>query len=247
MSVSLEFLGTGDAFASGGRFHTCHLVRSAEVCALIDCGAAAPVALQQRGVAQTAITHIVLSHLHGDHFAGVPFLLLDAAFNRPRERPLVVAGPAGVRARVIDTLDLLFPGLGETVPPRVPHRFIELAEREQADLGGITVTPLPVVHESGAPSYGLRIEVAGRLLAYSGDTEWTPVLGEVAAGADLFVCECFGWSEPVPAHLTHDLLVAHAGELRCSRMYLTHLGPEMLAHRDQARWPCASDGLRLTI
>jgi ribonuclease BN (tRNA processing enzyme) len=247
MSVSLEFLGTGDAFASGGRFHTCHLVRSANVCALIDCGAGAPVALQQRGIPQPEITHVVLSHLHGDHFAGVPFLLLDAAFNRSRERPLTIAGPPGVRARVIDTLELFFPGLGATVPSRVPHEFVELRERDRKDLGDFSVTPLAVLHESGAPSYGLRVEIGGRLLAYSGDTEWTPVLGEIAAGADLFVCECFGWTTPVPAHLTHDVLVAHANELRCQRMYLTHLGPDMLAHRDRARWPCASDGLRLTI
>jgi ribonuclease BN (tRNA processing enzyme) len=247
MSVSFEFLGTGDAFASGGRFSTCHLVRSPDICALIDCGAAAPVALQRRGVSQPDITHVVLSHLHGDHFAGVPFLLLDAAFNRPRDHPLLIAGPPGTRARVIDTLDLLFPGMGQTVPPLVPHGFVELAERERRDLDGIAVTPLPVLHESGAPSYALRIEVAGRLLAYSGDTEWTPALGEAAAGADLFVCECFGWTVPVPSHLTHDVLVAHADELQCQRMYLTHLGPDMLAHRDDARWPCASDGLRVTI
>jgi ribonuclease BN (tRNA processing enzyme) len=247
MGVDLEFLGTGDAFASGGRFHTCHLVRDERICALVDCGAAAPVALQQRGVAQPALTHIVISHLHGDHFAGVPFLLLDAAFCRPRDAELVIAGPPGVRARVIDTLDLLFPGLGTAVPPRVPHRFVELVEREQNDLGGIIVTPMPVVHESGAPSYGLRMQIGGRLLAYSGDTEWTPVLGEIAADADLFVCECFGWMDPVPSHLTHEQLVAHADELRCSRMYLTHLGPEMIAHRDQARWPCASDGVRLRV
>jgi ribonuclease BN (tRNA processing enzyme) len=247
MSASIEFLGTGDAFATGGRFHTCHVVRSAAVCALLDCGAAAPVALQQRGVVQPEITHIVLSHLHGDHFAGVPFLLLDAAFNRPRDRALVIAGPAGVRARVTDTLELLFPGLGTSVAERVPHRFVEFAERDRFDLGGIAVTPLRVVHESGAPSYGVRIEVGGRLLAYSGDTEWTPVLGEIAADADLFLCECFGWTQPVPSHLTHDVLVTHADELRCQQMYLTHLGPDMFAHRDRARWPCATEGLHLTF
>ena len=95
--LTLEFIGCGDAFASGGRFQTCFLVRGGDRPVLIDCGASAPVALQQRGVDITGIGLVVVSHLHGDHFGGLPFLLLDAAYNRPRTSPLVVAGPPGIR------------------------------------------------------------------------------------------------------------------------------------------------------
>jgi ribonuclease BN (tRNA processing enzyme) len=52
---------------------------------------------------------ILLSHLHGDHFGGLPFLILDAQFSR-RTRPLVIAGPPGVEARVRDAMEVLFPG-----------------------------------------------------------------------------------------------------------------------------------------
>jgi ribonuclease BN (tRNA processing enzyme) len=247
MAVTLEFLGSGDAFGTGGRFHTCQLVRGPSLLALIDCGASAPVALQQRGVAQPDLTHIVLSHLHGDHFGGVPFLLLDAAYNRHRTTPLVIAGPCGVRERVIATLDLLFPGTSSRVLDLAPHRFVEVRERESSDLGGLLVTAFEVRHGSGAPAHALRLAIDGRTIAYSGDTEWTPVLADVASDADLFICECFGWTSQVPAHLTHELLVQHAHLLRCKRMLLTHLGQEMLDRQHEARWTCAFDGMVVTV
>ena len=75
------------------------------------------------------------------------------------------------------------------------------------------MTPFEVVHPSGAPAYGLRLEIAGRTIAYSGDTEWTPSLVDVADGADLFICECFGWETDVPSHLSHRVLCDHAGRV----------------------------------
>jgi len=247
MSLTIEFIGTGDAFGSGGRFNTCFLVSSGSIRLLIDCGATSPVALQQRNLAPPALTHLVISHLHGDHFGGVPFLLLDAAYNRPRETRLRIAGPPGVERRVVDTLELLFPGTSGRVLPRVEPEFVELPARHRTQLDDVSITPFEVVHPSGAPAYGLRLEIAGRTIAYSGDTEWTPSLIDVADGADLFICECFGWETDVPSHLSHRVLCEHAAELRCRRMMLTHLGPEMLAHISDSRWPCLSDGLVVTI
>lgn len=243
MSLSLEFLGCGDAFATGGRFHTCQLVRGNAATVLVDCGASAPVALQQRGLPQSAITHVLVTHLHGDHFGGIPFLLLDAAFNHPRATPLIIAGPPSVASRVLDTLDLLYPGVRARVESDVPVRFVELDERVPCDLGQLTVNAFAVRHYSGAPSYALRVSIDGRTIAYSGDTEWTPTLADVARDADLFVCECFGWDASTPSHLDHALLVSHAGELLCRRLVLTHFGPAMLEHQSEARWDCAYDGM----
>jgi ribonuclease BN (tRNA processing enzyme) len=214
---------------------------------LIDCGVTSPVALQRRDVAQSELTHLVISHLHGDHFGGVPFLLLDARYNQPRASVLPIAGPPSVERRIVDTLELLFPGTSQRVLPRVPHRFVELPHRVRTEIDGVAVTPFEVVHPSGAPAYALRVEIAGRTIAYSGDTEWTPSLIDAADGADVFICECFGWETDVPSHLSHRVLCAHAHELRCKRMMLTHLGPEMLAHIGESRWPCASDGLVMSL
>src|SRR5256885_5253601 len=101
--MRVRFLGSGDALGSGGRFQTCIHVQAAGAQVLLDCGASSLVAMRRFGVDPQAIDAVVLSHLHGDHFGGVPFLILDAQFKR-RTRPLTVAGPPGVEARVRATM-----------------------------------------------------------------------------------------------------------------------------------------------
>lgn len=247
MQATLRFLGTGDAFGSGGRFQTCFLLRVAGVTCLIDCGASAPLALRRDGVRQPEVTHIVVSHLHGDHIGGIPFLLLDAAYAEPRTTLLTIAGPPGIGTTVTQLLELLYPGSATKVLSLVPHRFLELSPRQEADLDGVRVTAVPVQHGPELVAFGLRVGVNGTMVAYSGDTEWTPALVEVARDADLFICECFSWEEPIPTHLTHTELAAHAPEIAARRMVLTHLGPEMLRHSHEARWTCAVDGMSVTL
>ena len=94
------------------------------------------------------------------------------------------------------------------------------------------MTPFEVVHPSGAPSYALRVERGGRVLTFSGDTEWTEALVDAAAGADLFVCECNSYDRPIPNHLNYLELLARRPDLDCRRMLLTHLGEDMLDRRD---------------
>src|SRR5919206_4449650 len=109
MAARLRFLGSGDAFGNGGRFQTCFLLSGAGDSLLIDCGATSLTALKAAGVEPNDIGTVVLTHLHGDHFGGLPFLVLDGQFRR-RERALTVAGPPGTPARVDAALDVLVPG-----------------------------------------------------------------------------------------------------------------------------------------
>jgi ribonuclease BN (tRNA processing enzyme) len=247
MAVTLEVLGCGDAFGAGGRFHSCYLLAAGDELTLVDCGASAPAALQQREIAQPDIGMVLLTHLHGDHFGGVPFLLLDAAYNRRRARPLVIAGPEGLDARISGALEVLFPGAPARVRQHVPLSYVELAERTATDLDGLRVTPFPVQHPSGAPSYALRVEMGGRTIAFSGDAAWDPVLLEASRNADLFVCECTAYRDPVPYHVSLTDLQGHASELSAQRVLLTHLGREMLQHTEQAPWPCAADGMVVAL
>ena len=107
--MKVRFLGSGDAFGSGGRFQTCIHVESGASQLLLDCGASSLIAMRRFGVDPQAIDTVILSHLHGDHFGGVPFLILDGQFKR-RTRPLLVAGPPGVEKRVREAMEVFFPG-----------------------------------------------------------------------------------------------------------------------------------------
>jgi ribonuclease BN (tRNA processing enzyme) len=239
--VALRFLGSGDAFGSGGRFQTCMHLSGAAGAVLIDCGASSLIAMKRDGVDPDDVDVVLLTHLHGDHFGGVPFLILDAQFTR-RARPLLIAGPPGVRARVETTMEALFPG-STGVPRKFEVKFIELAERSTARVGSATVTAFPVVHASGAPPFALRVDYGDRIIAYSGDTEWAESLIEAARDADLFVCEAYTFDRHVKFHLDYKTIEAQAERLGARRIILTHMGRDMLAREAEARFERAHDGL----
>ena len=245
MSVSLTFLGSGDAFGSDGRFQTCLALRGGAATVLVDCGASSLIAMKRFGVAPGEVAAVVLSHLHGDHFAGLPFLILDGQFSR-RISPLLVAGPPGVQERVERAMEVLFPG-SSRVERRFAVEYVELAPRVPAVLPGARVTAFAVEHPSGAPSYALRVEYGGRTLAYSGDTEWTDTLVETARDADCFVCEAYTFDRKLRFHLDYATVRAQTARLGARRIVLTHMGPSMLDHRAEVDLECASDGLTLTF
>src|SRR5512135_792801 len=108
--VSVQFLGSGDAFGSGGRLQTCIYVDCGSVRFLLDCGATSMSALKHWRVSPNSIEAILLTHLHGDHFGGLPFFILDAQLVSRRTRPLSLAGPAGTEQRIQAAQEVLFPG-----------------------------------------------------------------------------------------------------------------------------------------
>jgi ribonuclease BN (tRNA processing enzyme) len=239
--VTVQFLGSGDAFGSGGRFQTCFLVRSEPTRFLIDCGASSLIAMKRFGVDPGELDMILVSHLHGDHFAGVPFVVIDQNVLAKRTRPLVVAGPPGTTQRVIEAMEILFPE-SSRVQHGFPLEIVELEPERPRALGAVTVTPYVVQHPCGAPPLALRIECDGRIIAYSGDTVWTPSLTEAARGADLFIAEAYTSHPKSRIHLDLATLVSHLGEISAKRLILTHMSAEMLAKSGALPYEWAEDG-----
>ena len=239
--INVRFLGSGDAFGSGGRFQTCIYVRSDAMHFLIDCGASSLVAMKHFEVNPSLIDIILITHLHGDHFGGLPFFILDAQHISRREKPLIVAGPPGLEDRTNQAMEVLYPGTSQT-QRGFALEFVELTGEHSTTVGPLVVTPYEVVHPSGAPSYALRVECAGKIVAYSGDTEWTDILTQVAQGADLFVCECNFFEGSPGNHLDYLTLLDHRAELECGRLVLTHMGDEMLRRIQSLDIEGAEDG-----
>jgi ribonuclease BN (tRNA processing enzyme) len=240
--MQLQFVGCGDAFGSGGRQNTCFHVTGDAVNFLIDCGATSLPALKRLGIARNDIDLILITHFHGDHFAGLPFLLLDAQFSR-RTRPLVIAGPDGIETRLAQVMEALFEHSSKT-RQKFDLSVVALKPLETRSFGAVHVTPYPVVHgESGGPFLGLSVEAEGRVISYSADTEWTDTLVPLGRDADLFIAEAYTYDRAVKNHLSLATLEAHLSEIRPKRLILTHMSDDVLGRLDTIRHTAAHDGM----
>jgi ribonuclease BN (tRNA processing enzyme) len=244
--MRVQFAGSGDAFGSGGRCQTCIHVSGGGQALLVDCGATSLVALKAQGLDPNAVDTVAVTHLHGDHFGGLPFLILDGQFSR-RSAPLTIAGPAGTRARLAQAMETLFPG-SSLASRRFPVEVIELpADGTPATLGAATVRGWQVEHACGAPPLAVRVDLDGASFAYSGDTEWTPALVQAAQGADLFAVEAYTFDRPVRYHLDYQTLHEHLGDIGAERVVLTHMSAGMLGRLADAELPAAYDGMTVDL
>jgi ribonuclease BN (tRNA processing enzyme) len=246
MAVTVRFVGSGDSFGSGGRFQTCILVDGPQSRFAIDFGTSSLIALAQQGIEHNSIDAILLTHLHGDHCGGVPFLLMDAMLGARRARPLVVAGPRDLQRRMGQIQDALFPG-SHVMATRFPLTWVEMEPGRAHQVLDLVVTPRPARHTAETNPTALRVEVGGKVVAYTGDTEWTDDVAKVAAGADLLIAESYFYDKPIRWHLNYPAIAARRDELGARRVILTHMSREMLAHVDAVPEECAYDGLVVTV
>ena len=218
MAVRVSFLGTGDAFNARARCHASYLISTPSTLLMLDCGPTALLAMKRDGHAVEAVDAVVLSHLHGDHFAGLPFFFLTYIFDAPRTRPL--------------PFEL---------------RFVEASAGMKTTVGPVELLPFAVPHQATEISLGYRLAVEGKTILYSGDSGWTEALVTQSRGTDLFICECCFYETRVDFHLDYPRIAENRQRFGCQRLVLTHVGREVLAHRDEIREQISHDGLEIEL
>ncbi len=161
--MQLTVVGSGDAFGSGGRLQTCFLLETGSRKILLDCGATSQIGLNRLQFDANSIDTIVISHLHGDHFAGLVWIVLAAQYLLKRSSPLRVIGPPGIAARYEAAAEIFFPGMTKVTRP-FELTFVEIGvDRPYAD-DGLAVSAFEVSHPSGAPSHALRLTAGDKTL-----------------------------------------------------------------------------------
>lgn len=245
MSVTLTVLGCSDAFNAGGNRNTAFLLRTESQLLLLDCGANTLAALKERKLSGGDIDVVLLSHFHGDHMAGVPFLLMDAA-RLKREKPLHIFSPEGGKKIIGELLQLCYPGMA-SILDTLPLHWHTYSEGKTIQEAGLELQAWPMIHTPEAKPHALRFTAGGRTIAFSGDTGWTPLLYEVAAFADLFICECTFFKTEQKNHINYVTLETHRAGLTCRRLLLTHFDEEMLANGAQVAEEMAVDGLEVML
>ncbi len=244
--MRITVLGAGDAFCSGGRRHSGYLVETDNTGFLLDCGPTTLLALKTLNIPADRIDFVAISHLHGDHFGGLPFLFLEYLFEHPRSRPLHIAGPPGTKDRVWALHRAMYRELSER-PMCFPLEFYEMPPGQPQTLYGVELFPFRVPHQEKDISLGFRVAVDGKALLYSGDCGWNEDLVRYSQGTNLFICECCYFQSQTTFHISYPQLASQNHRFGCKRLLLSHIGREVLERIDEVTLECAHDGLVVEV
>lgn len=219
--IELIPVGTGAAFGAAGEAQSGYLVRAAGRAVLLDCGSGVLASLAHH-MPPEDLDLVVISHLHPDHCVDLFGLHVRMAWGPGAGRVIPVAGPPALADRLAAFSD------SEPWPEHQGLRFGALAAGGGTmDLGdGLLLRHAEVPHLP--PTHAVRVDAGGSSLVYGADCAPNDALVDLAAGADVLICECTFGADPVPPGLPH-LDATAAGRMAAragvGRLMLTHCQP----------------------
>jgi ribonuclease BN (tRNA processing enzyme) len=245
--MNVTVLGSGDAFATAGRSQSGYLVRVGGTCVLMDAGPDLLGSMKRKKLAPADLDVIAISHLHGDHYGGIPFLMLEYLYESRPDRIIHFVGPRNLESRCWRMMKLAYPRFNVGVIRPWLH-FIEIEPHQEVRAGKARISAIRSPHMETDISLSLKLRIAGRTIVYSGDSGWNEELVSFAEGADLFICECTYYeSSQLTFHMNYPQLAANRSRFKVKRMLLSHLGREVLAHKRNLKMKLAFDGLKIKL
>ncbi len=218
--MELTFLGSGNAFASGGRYWSSFLVDRQY---LFDAPPTVLPHLKRLGVSLPNLEVIFLSHRHGDHFMGLPFLLLEFVYLTPRSKDLFIVGPPGVEPWMEDFAERCYPHITRDAGYR--RRYVEVQPRTEQTAGPLRFRAVPMNHvKESMDAFGYSVRINGKTVAYTGDTMFCDEIFDLAEGADILVVDATYSEGSGPEHMGLDDIRVIRRRIRPeTAMVLTHL------------------------
>jgi ribonuclease BN (tRNA processing enzyme) len=225
--LQLTFIGSGNAFSPGGLCCNGFLVNGRF---LFDAPPQALSSLNTVGVDANALEAVILSHHHGDHFLGLPFLLLHWRW-KGRTAPVRIIGPRKTQQLAMDIAETVFPGVLSGIGYDL--QFEDLEGGNTARVDGLELEAHEMIHDSGLElCLGYKARIGGRTFSYTGDTILCDSVLELAKGVEVMVSECASRADKVPVHmnLVDDMPVVRGAMAKDAQLILTHITPEVSAN-----------------
>jgi len=215
----------------------------------MEVGPTSLCAMKRMNFKPAEIDMVLISHLHGDHFGGMPFLILEYLYESPRRKPLTIVGPRRLEERTWRLFRTMFPGAKPDLKRLISLlRFVVIEPGYDGKIGPARIRAIRTPHMKRDFSLALRVELEGKSIAFSGDSGWTEDLLPFVAGADLFLCECtYFESTQLSFHMNYPQLDANRARFDVGRMLLTHVGREVLDRDREVTLELAHDGMHVKV
>lgn len=170
--MKVVFLGNWSSRLAPGKFNTSFVVDGKIV---FDFGPTSISAMLEKGIDPNEVEHVLVSHLHYDHFAGLTGLLWYRAMSG-NEEDLIITGPEGIEEASKKLLNLF----------KTPQGFQIYADFDETG-GESWIETFQGDHT--VSNNGYRMKDNGKVLFYSGDTTYSPSIVDGAKGSDLLIHE----------------------------------------------------------
>jgi ribonuclease BN (tRNA processing enzyme) len=252
--LEITVVGSGTVVPRLRRRQSCVVVRAGGETLVFDLGSGAVRGMLGSDIDPFSVDRIFFTHFHPDHTVDVVPLLFAMNYGAKelRTRPLQIAGPEPFLPfweRVMGVWGQWMTGDHATLVSELPHACPSPIELADCRLSWTLAEHRP-------ESIAYRLDAEGGAFVYTGDTEYSRSIIELARGADTLLIECsFPDEALVPGHLTPSGVARIASEASVGRVVLTHIYPAAdeldLVSEVRAGYEgeilVAEDGLKLSV
>ena len=239
----IKVLGTGNAFNQEARFNSAFLIEIDNATILVDCGFTVPLALQKESIEFSSLDYIVITHYHGDHYAGLASLLLGLKYVSPQYKKLTIVGPGNISEKLKGLFDVLYPGTCDLINElNIDMKSVDFfGDKLQTKDFNLMVHPM--VHSDLALPVGYVFEKNGFKIGFSGDTSWHDGLNSFIGFGDKLIIECNFVQKTGDGHISiEELESSELVQIKKKDIYLTHLCAESANKAKELGYNILSDG-----
>lgn len=215
--MRITFAGVGEAFDEN-LVNTSVLVEDNTTSILLDCGFTAASAFWRTASSPLSLDGLYITHFHGDHYFGVPALLVRSVEER-RTKPLTIMGQPGVAGQIRQLMDLAYPNTLSKA--QFDINFLVCEPGNKVGLNDMMFSF--ALNDHSMPSQSIRIDSGGKSVFYSGDGRPTPETQALAHECDLVIHESFSLDPDTPGHGTVDSSIKFAHEAGAGQLALVHV------------------------